>query len=115
MTQQNNTKFLLTGFAIILLGMLGLIAVFFFHINTMMKSDQINDDLLKKNFAAYQMREAAEKRTFSLFRVIALDDYFERDQIRLNMDRYALDFMVAQSQLDLDALSPAEKEALDDI
>ncbi|MBL4613293.1 MAG: hypothetical protein JKY27_00240, partial [Magnetovibrio sp.] len=60
MVRRQNTKILMAGFAVILMGMAGLIALFFFHINTMKINDRVNHDLMEKNFAAYKMREAAE-------------------------------------------------------
>jgi len=115
MIRDQNTKILMAGFAMILLGMAGLIGLFFFHINTIVQGDKLNTDLMDKNFAAYQMRDAAEKRTFSLFRVIALDDFFERDLVRQQMGGYALSFFAAQNRINPQTLSPGEKAAFDTI
>lgn len=115
MNGSKNTQILYVGFAIILLGMAAMVGVFLFHINTMIKSDQINDDLVAKNLAAYQMREAAEKRTFSLFRVISLEDFFDRDAVRQELNEYALEFYNAQNRIKQETLSPDEKTAFDNI
>ena len=106
-----STKLLIVGFAVTLLGMASLLVMFFILINNMMAEDNLRDDLLNKNFAAYKMRDAAEKRTYSLFRATTLDDFFDRDDIRLQMDAEAVNFINAQSLINLDTLTVSEKEA----
>ena len=106
-----STKLLIVGFAVTLLGMASLLVMFFILINNMMAEDKLRDDLLNKNFAAYKMRDAAEKRTYSLFRATTLDDFFDRDAIRLQMDAEAVNFINAQSLINLDTLTASEKEA----
>ncbi|MFC1674122.1 glutamine-hydrolyzing GMP synthase [Pseudomonadota bacterium] len=108
-----NTKILVFGFGVILAGMAGLVALFFFHLSTIQKEDALAAELMEKNFAAYQMRQATEQRTFALFRVIAMDDYFERDALRESMAANAVDFIVAQERIDQKSLSPGERVAFD--
>lgn len=115
MSQGQNTKLLIVGFATILLGMVGLMVLFVLHINAMVKKDQINDDLMQKNFAAYAMRDAIENRSYSLLRAISLDDFFDRDAERLKLDGYALEFHIAQSRIDPGTLSSGETAAMDRI
>ncbi|MEG3619136.1 ATP-binding protein [Magnetovibrio sp. PR-2] len=110
-----STKLLIVGFAVTLLGMASLLLMFFILINNMIAEDQLRADLLNKNFAAYKMRDAAEKRTYSLFRATTLDDYFDRDEIRLKMDAEAVNFINAQNLINLNALSVREKEAFEAI
>lgn len=112
---RKNTKLLLAGFAAILAGMAAILALFLFHVGTIKSEDGVTAALMEKNFAAYQMREAAENRIFNLFKVIALDDFFARDAIRQKMEAYATDFMVARSRIDVRALSASELEALERI
>jgi len=111
MVRTQNTKILIAGFAVILLGMAGLVGLFFFHISTILKSDQVTADLMEKNFAAYQMRDAAEKRAFKLFRATALDDFFDREQLRQDMSAYATHFTLAQRRIDRESLSQEELTA----
>lgn len=108
-----NAYGLITGFAVILIGMVGLVGLFYFHISTMMESDHINTDLMEKNFAAYQMRDAAEKRMINLFSVTALEDYFDRDALRQEMAGYAGSFITAQHRIDQDRLSLGERAAFE--
>ncbi|HEY9081081.1 PAS domain S-box protein [Magnetovibrio sp.] len=110
-----NTTILIAGFAVILLGMAGLVGLFFFHISTIQENDRINAELLEKNFALYQMRDSADKHTLSLFRVMALDDYFDRDQLRLEMNLHAANFIVAHQRMNMLSLSPRERTAFDRI
>lgn len=110
-----NTKILTMGFAAILAGMAGLVALFIFHVSTISKEDRLNADLMEKNLAAYKMRDAAEKRSFGLFQLIALDDYFERDELRQKMGGYAARFADELSRLNLEALSDGERQALANI
>lgn len=111
MIRTQNTKILIAGFAVILLGMAGLVGLFFFHISTILKNDRVTADLMEKNFAAYQMRDAAEKRAFKLFRATALDDFFEREQLRQDMSAHATSFTIAQKRIDRKSLSPRELSA----
>ena len=99
----------------ILLGMAGLVGLFFFHISTILKSDQVTADLMEKNFSAYQMRDAAEKRAFILFRATALDDFFEREQLRQDMSVHATHFTLAQRRIDRESLSQGELAAFSKI
>lgn len=110
-----STKLLIIGFAVTLLGMASLLVMFFFLIGNIVAEDKIRADLLNKNFAAYKMRDAAEKRTYSLFRATTLDDFFDRDEIRLQMDAEAVNFINAQSLINLDSLSSSEREAFERI
>lgn len=110
-----NTKILTAGFVAILAGMAGLVALFIFHISTISTEDRLNADLMEKNFAAYKMRDAAEKRLFSLFRIIAIDDYFERDELRQKMLEYAGDFIAARARISVDRLNDGEHRALENI
>ena len=110
-----STKLLIAGFAVTLLGMASLLLMFLFLINNMIAEDKVRDELLDKNFAAYKMRDAAEKRTYNLVRATTLDDFFDRDEVRLEMDAEAVNFINAQNSLNLDALSPSEREAFQQI
>jgi|GEM_PF-1676088 len=111
MIRMQNTKILIAGFAVILLGMAGLVGLFFFHISTILKNDQVTANLMEKNFAAYQMRDAAEKRAFKLFSATALDDFFDREQLRQDMSTHASSFTIAQKRIDRESLSPGELAA----
>lgn len=108
-----NAYGLITGFAVVLIGMVGLVGLFYFHISTMAESDRLNTDLLEKNFAAYQMRDAAEKRMINLFSATALEDYFDRDELRQDMAGYAGNFITAQRRIDQDRLNPGERTAFE--
>lgn len=110
-----NTKLLMFGFAIILAGMAGMVALFVFHISTIIQQDRLDADLMKKNLAVYKMRDAAEKRPFALFQVITLDDYFARDAVRQQLAQYAAEFVDARDQINMDSLSAGERRALADI
>lgn len=110
-----NTKFLGIGFAVILAGMAGLVMLFFSHLKTTAADDLLNANLMAKHLAAYKMRDAAEKRSLALYRVIVLDDYFERDELRQMMAKYAADFIDARSQIDGNALQESERRALENI
>jgi PAS domain S-box-containing protein len=112
---KKNTKLLVLGFAVILTGMAGMVALFVFHISTIIKQDQLDADLVQKNLAVYKMRDAAEKRPFALFQVVTMDDYFERDAVRQKMSAYAAEFVDARAQITLDSLSDGERRALENI
>lgn len=111
MDQKNNKRILMAGFAMILLGMAGVIALFVFHIQTIVEDDRANALHMTKQLAAYEMREAAGKRAFTLYRAIATPDFFDRDAIRQELDAYALNFWVAQNRIDPATLSPGEQAA----
>ncbi|MCW8914640.1 MAG: PAS domain S-box protein [Magnetovibrio sp.] len=104
-------KLLLAGFAVILLGMASLLVLFLFLINTLMIGDRIQDDLFAKNFTAYKMRDAADKRAYSLFRATTLGDFFDRDALRMAMQTEAVNFIQAQNSINLDSLSSSERKA----
>ena len=110
-----NTKILAAGFAVILTGMAGLVALFIFHISTIATEDRLNAELLKKQSAAYKMRDAAEGRVITVFEILAEDDYFARDALRQNMAAQAGEFIAARSTLHVEMMSQAERQALDRI
>jgi len=115
MVRAQNTKILIAGFAVILLGMAGLVGLFTFHISTILKNDQVTADLMEKNFAAYQMRDAAEKRAFILFSATAVDDFFDREQLRQDMSAHAVRFIRAQKRINQDRLTAGEQIAFKNI
>ena len=101
------------GFGAILAGMAVVVGLFLFHVSNIAAIDPLNADLLHKNDAAYKMREIAENRVFGLFRVISLDDFFDRDEVRQSMSGIAARFVQARDEIDRDSLSQTERHALD--
>ena len=105
----------MVGFGAIVLGMAAIVALFIFHVSTIRADDRLSEQLNDKNYAAYAMRAAAENRIVTLFKAIAIEDYFDRDSVRLELSAYAADFMKAQDRIDKDTLTPGERKAFDAI
>ncbi len=103
--------FLVAGFALILAGMAGLVFVFWLNAKAIREYERQGTVLIEKNFAAYRMRDAVEKRTFSLLRVTTLADARKRGEVQRKMDEYAQDFIDAQNLISSKTLGKSERTA----
>ncbi len=104
---------LVVGFGAVIVLMMALLYMVFFHIGTMNKTQRDLLHIKEKTEFAFIMREAMRKRNFSLVVVQTMDDFFDRDAERQRFNFYARDFVVAREKLISLGVNAEERAILD--
>ena len=95
------------------------LAMIIFDLNRMnimqSKLDAITKEHSIKSNLMMQIRHGIYERQVSLRNIMLMDDPFERDEGKIEFDRYALDIVKARDQFSLMKLSEEEKNILEDI
>lgn len=108
----STSAYLIAGFGIVLLSMVGLLGLNIQHIFYMQEREVREQDLHNKSSVVYQMREAIRNRSVSLIRVATMKDFFDRDDERQRFNLYASDFVIGMEKISSYGLSYEERKAL---
>ncbi|MGD8639714.1 MAG: EAL domain-containing protein, partial [Gammaproteobacteria bacterium] len=115
MWKQKVSAGLVVGFTVALLLMIVIFVVGLTSMSAIQKRLKgIAENQNVKTELATSMRYAARERMLSLYRMLLLEDPFERDDEFMVFNRFALDFITARNQLKKMELSPEEQLLLEE-
>ncbi len=110
---EKSQTLLVVGFAAILVLMAALVTLAVKQLESVERYQRDVEDVShKKMMLAFNMRDAVQKRSFSIAIVQSLDDFFERDEEQQRFNGYAREYIAARDELFSLDLNKAEREFL---